>query len=92
MKNYIRKNILKVLAGQFLANTLIILVMLVTKNSKVLNVMTGLCLAFICAQIFAIYCFKENSFINIIKHKYIILDSKDMPREGNECKKKTTKS
>jgi hypothetical protein len=73
-----------VFATQLMVNTIVIFYVLLIKQIHLLYVMFGLALAFQVLGVFiiSIIATQKSPFVNVIHHKYLILDAKDMPKGG----------
>lgn len=73
-----------VFAGQLMVNTIVIFCVLLAKQIKFMYVMFGFALALQVLGVFiiSIIATQKNPFVNVIHHKYLILDAKDMPKGG----------
>lgn len=73
-----------VFAGQLLVNTIVIFYVILVKQIRFLYIMFGLALTFQVIGVFiiAMLACSKSPFLEIINHKYLILDAKDMPKGG----------
>lgn len=73
-----------VFATQLMVNTIVIFYVILIKQIRLLYVMFGLALAFQALGVFiiSIIATQKSPLVNVIHHKYLILDAKDMPNGG----------
>lgn len=75
-----------VFAVLLMVNTIVIFCVLLIKQIKLLYVMFGCALLVQILGVFIICLIacSKNPFIQVVTHKYIVLDSKDMPKGGKK--------